>query len=235
MSAAVAVLELAPRVRAHASSRAGSHLGARVYRRDLASGSSTCRSPILDRRARPQRRDARRETPIAGYDLATESLIARDYDPETGRWTAKDPIRFDGGDTNIYAYVGGDPVNYQDPTGLFDLGVDPGKILAGASLLGGAAMGGAAIGLAGDIMITVAAAGAVVLAIDQAVSLYNELDEDQTCGDAFRAVCKRFSGSPSPLPVPFFPQLCVYICPGGGKAEYWDENNVGCRETVPFE
>ncbi|MEA3411387.1 MAG: RHS repeat-associated core domain-containing protein, partial [Pseudomonadota bacterium] len=30
---------------------------------------------------------------------------ARDYDPETGRWTAKDPIRFDGGDSNLYGYV----------------------------------------------------------------------------------------------------------------------------------
>jgi len=30
---------------------------------------------------------------------------ARDYDPETGRWTAKDPIKFDGGDSNLYGYV----------------------------------------------------------------------------------------------------------------------------------
>jgi RHS repeat-associated protein len=43
---------------------------------------------------------------------------ARDYDPETGRWTAKDPIRFAGGDTNIYAYCGSDPVNRIDPRGL---------------------------------------------------------------------------------------------------------------------
>ncbi len=26
----------------------------------------------------------------------------RDYDPDTGRWTAKDPIGFAGGDTDIY-------------------------------------------------------------------------------------------------------------------------------------
>jgi len=32
---------------------------------------------------------------------------ARDYDPETGRWTAKDPIMFAGGDANLYGYVGG--------------------------------------------------------------------------------------------------------------------------------
>jgi RHS repeat-associated protein len=42
---------------------------------------------------------------------------ARDYDPETGRWTARDPIRFAGGDTNLYAYVLNDPVNLADPSG----------------------------------------------------------------------------------------------------------------------
>jgi len=41
----------------------------------------------------------------------------RDYDAEIGRWTAKDPIRFYGGDANLYAYVLGDPVNHIDPTG----------------------------------------------------------------------------------------------------------------------
>jgi hypothetical protein len=45
-------------------------------------------------------------------------LVARDYDPETGRWTAKDPIRFRAGDTNLYRYGDGDPVNRTDPTGL---------------------------------------------------------------------------------------------------------------------
>ncbi len=42
----------------------------------------------------------------------------RDYDSHTGRWTAKDPIRFDGGDTELYQYVGGDPVSRTDPGGL---------------------------------------------------------------------------------------------------------------------
>lgn len=43
---------------------------------------------------------------------------ARDYDPEVGRWTSKDPILFDGGDTNLYGYAFSDPVNFIDPSGL---------------------------------------------------------------------------------------------------------------------
>ncbi|MFC1751413.1 RHS repeat domain-containing protein, partial [Pseudomonadota bacterium] len=49
---------------------------------------------------------------------------ARDYDAETGRWTAKDPIGFGGGQANIYAYVNNDPVNFIDPIGLIKLQVD---------------------------------------------------------------------------------------------------------------
>ena len=45
---------------------------------------------------------------------------ARDYDPAIGRWTAKDPIDFAGGDANLYGYVGGDPVNWVDPGGLWN-------------------------------------------------------------------------------------------------------------------
>ena len=47
----------------------------------------------------------------------------RDYDPETGRWTSKDPILFRGGDTNLYGYVLQDPVNLVDPSGLLFEGI----------------------------------------------------------------------------------------------------------------
>jgi RHS repeat-associated protein len=43
---------------------------------------------------------------------------ARDYDAETGRWTAKDPILFAGRQANLYAYVNNDPLNRRDPDGL---------------------------------------------------------------------------------------------------------------------
>jgi RHS repeat-associated protein len=54
------------------------------------------------------------------YDATTDLVRfgARDYDAEIGRWTAKDPIGFAGGDTNLYAYVGGDPIGLVDVTGL---------------------------------------------------------------------------------------------------------------------
>ena len=53
-------------------------------------------------------------------DLDTKLLQfgARDYNPTTGRWTAKDPTMFNGGDTNLYGYVVADPINLSDPTGL---------------------------------------------------------------------------------------------------------------------
>ncbi len=53
------------------------------------------------------------------YDQHTKltRFGARDYDAFAGRWTSKDPILFNGGDTNLYGYVLLDPVNFIDPTG----------------------------------------------------------------------------------------------------------------------
>ncbi|MBK6514289.1 MAG: RHS repeat-associated core domain-containing protein [Polyangiaceae bacterium] len=49
---------------------------------------------------------------------------ARDYEAETGRWTAKDPIRFGGG-VNGFSYCDSDPINWHDPDGLVKLPADP--------------------------------------------------------------------------------------------------------------
>ncbi|MBN1663043.1 MAG: hypothetical protein JW943_05530 [Deltaproteobacteria bacterium] len=38
-----------------------------------------------------------------------------------GRWTAKDPIDFAGGDVNLYGYVSNNPVNWVDPRGLVSI------------------------------------------------------------------------------------------------------------------
>jgi RHS repeat-associated protein len=42
---------------------------------------------------------------------------ARYYDPTAGRFFSEDPIGFAAGDTNLYRYVGGNPVNFVDPSG----------------------------------------------------------------------------------------------------------------------
>jgi len=60
---------------------------------------------------------------LADSDTGLVRFGYRDYDPETGRWTARDPIGFAGGDTNLYGYVFSDPINYFDPTGLVNQSV----------------------------------------------------------------------------------------------------------------
>ncbi len=54
---------------------------------------------------------------IYDHDIAMTRFGARDYVQKIGRWTTKDPILFDGFDTNLYGYVLGDPVNAFDLDG----------------------------------------------------------------------------------------------------------------------
>ncbi|MFL9887554.1 RHS repeat-associated core domain-containing protein [Paraburkholderia agricolaris] len=42
----------------------------------------------------------------------------RYYHPATGRFISEDPIGWASGQTNAYAYVGGNPVQFTDPSGL---------------------------------------------------------------------------------------------------------------------
>ncbi|HEX7140647.1 MAG TPA: RHS repeat-associated core domain-containing protein [Vicinamibacterales bacterium] len=65
-------------------------------------------------------------------DTALTHFGVRDYDAAIARWTAKDPVGFNGGSTNLYGYTFNDPVNFIDSTGKW-IGVDE----VGGALIGG--------------------------------------------------------------------------------------------------
>jgi RHS repeat-associated protein len=59
---------------------------------------------------------------LADASTGLVHLGFRDYDPAAGRWTARDPVRFVGGQGSLFAYVSNDPVNLRDPLGLWCIG-----------------------------------------------------------------------------------------------------------------
>jgi RHS repeat-associated protein len=65
---------------------------------------------------------------------------ARYYDPQAGRFISEDPIRFGGGDVNLYRYVLDDPISYQDPLGLW-AGIDDAIFSGGGAIAGLAGQG----------------------------------------------------------------------------------------------
>ncbi|MBF0635432.1 MAG: RHS repeat-associated core domain-containing protein, partial [Nitrospinae bacterium] len=69
---------------------------------------------------------------VAGiYDSHTKltRFGARDYDAETGRWTSKDMMRFEGNSYNLYDYALNDPVNNIDKAGLEAKRIHPSPII----------------------------------------------------------------------------------------------------------
>ncbi len=68
---------------------------------------------------------------VGQYGVMTEPngfyyMRARYYDPQVGRFISEDPIGFDGGDVNLYAYVGNNPIMGVDPWGRCSTGTQNG-------------------------------------------------------------------------------------------------------------
>jgi RHS repeat-associated protein len=62
---------------------------------------------------------------------------ARYYSSDLKRFTAEDPAGFGGGDSNLYSYVGGNPISGRDPSGLitvFQTGINSESGTLGKSL-----------------------------------------------------------------------------------------------------
>jgi len=110
------------------------------------------------------------------YDLDTKLVRfgLRDYDAFTGRWTAKDPIRFRAGDVNLFGYLMNDPVNFIDPYGLWSANSTRATIKAGLAGLGVAA-GVAAIVAASPAVATAALVGGAALTLYSTMEYFKAL------------------------------------------------------------
>jgi len=59
----------------------------------------------------------------------------RDFDQASGRWMARDPVLYEGGQANLYLYVGNNPVSQRDPMGLWCAGVSVYAVFGGGGEL----------------------------------------------------------------------------------------------------
>nr|WP_246119382.1 DUF1566 domain-containing protein [Aliikangiella coralliicola] len=147
------------------------------------------------------------------YDRDTKLVRfgARDYDAAVGRWTKKDPIRFSGGDSNIYGYVFSDPINLIDPGGklAFVVPFVP-WIITGTDL--------AIVGLGGACIFTNCTKEAGE-ALSDIVNQYNEEADDSKEVDCDKGEDGRLKDRPH-----------GYM-PGDKGAEKWGrKEGVGAKE-----
>jgi len=145
---------------------------------------------------------------------------ARDYDAETGRWTAKDPLLFDGGDTNLYAYALGDPINRADPGGMF------------AWILPAAAAEWVLI--AGAATVVAWAGWQGICALSKSLDDGSEVDIPwlPVANDP-RGECE-FEGLVTDMRSKV--ERCDYICPDGKKRSllFFDGVKADCPPTLPY-
>jgi RHS repeat-associated protein len=103
-------------------------------------GETTHLGVELDNRANSNQYTARENDGVVGATAggALYYYRARYYDPVLKRFIGEDPIGLHGG-MNVYAYVGGDPIQYSDPMGLANGGGNQGGYRPGTPSSGGSA------------------------------------------------------------------------------------------------
>ena len=112
-------------------------------------------------------------------------MRARYYDVEVGRFISEDPAGFIDG-TNLYAYVGGNPVNAVDPTGQFLMFV-PGIVGGVANVAVTAAFGDTDVASLGTAFLAGALGayvpgGAAALAVKQSAKIGLKLSGGAVAG-----------------------------------------------------
>jgi hypothetical protein len=161
-------------------------------------------------------------TPVVNcMPLASTAIApARYYNPALQRFISEDPIAFNGGDPNLYAYVFNRPVSFRDPTGKLLIGAVVGGLTGGitawigaglqhgstseiiASVLIGAGTG-ALLGLAdptegvltvGEIAVIGGGAGLAGDVLGQAIAIHNEPCKSFNYGEAIGAGVGGFAG-----------------------------------------
>lgn len=94
---------------------------------------------------------------LGDIDTGLTRFGSRGYDANTGRWTAKDPRRFgQKKQTNLYIYVGDDPINRRDPRGE-DWSDVCGVVCSGVT--GGLMSSGFGPGIAGGVICFLVCSG----------------------------------------------------------------------------
>jgi len=152
---------------------------------------------------------------------------ARDYDPITGRWTAKDPTQFLGRDSNLYGYVLSDPVNRLDPSGLLNPAkaftslinaANAGRLYASGLLKLAVAAGLIGTGVGAPAGAGIAALGlwnvnSAIAAQNRALHLWSEALQQRWCEATWRNLLgalplgQGFDDPGEPTPIEFLNQL----------------------------
>ena len=142
----------------------------------------------------------------------------RYYSPLLGRFINEDPLGFDGGDDNLYAYVFDDPIELIDPSGLDALPMPkPGPVGIGFNLEGPA------------ILSLVLAEGALLAEIITTVQAYNNEDaayaqETQVFNLANKAWLAKHR-QPDPTP-PLAGRYTATAGGGGGDGGCYDDDDI---------